>query len=203
MEIIIRRTAFKEGYTIGNLYILPEQTDKKNGSTPATYEEEAVPKQTVNEEKNVLKQSDNEEKAVSKQGGGVLKQKAKEEKAVPEWFCNTMEPTARKLTSRMPQTVIRRHKIIGKTAIPTGRYRILITRSRRFGRWLPLLLNVKGFEGIRIHAGNKPEDTRGCILLGFNRRKGYVLDSTRCVLTLVKMMTEAIEKGEKVFVEVR
>ena len=196
MEIIIRRTAFKEGYTIGNLYILPEQTDNENGSTPATYEEEAVPKQTVNEEKNVLKQSDNEEKAVSKQ-------KIKEERAVPEWFCNTMEPTARKLTSQMPQTVIRRHKIIGKTAIPTGRYRILITRSRRFGRWLPLLLNVKGFEGIRIHAGNKPEDTRGCILLGFNRRKGYVLDSTRCVLTLVKMMTEAIAKGEKVFVEVR
>ena len=196
MEIIIRRTAFKEGYTIGNLYILPEQTDKKNGSTPATYEEEAVPKQTVNEEKIVLKQNDNEEKAVSKQ-------KIKEERAVPEWFCNTMEPTARKLTSRMPQTVIRRHKIIGKTAIPTGRYRILITRSRRFGRWLPLLLNVKGFEGIRIHAGNKPEDTRGCILLGFNRRKGYVLDSTRCVLTLVKMMTEAIAKGEKVFMEVR
>ena len=196
MEIIIRRTAFKEGYTIGNLYILPEQTDNENGSTPATYEEEAVPKQTVNEEKNVLKQNDNEEKAVSKQ-------KIKEERAVPEWFCNTMEPTARKLTSRMPQTVIRRHKIIGKTAIPTGRYRILITRSRRFGRWLPLLLNVKGFEGIRIHAGNKPEDTKGCILLGFNRRKGYVLDSTRCVLTLVKMMTEAIAKGEKVFMEVR
>lgn len=196
MEIIIRRTAFKEGYTIGNLYILPEQTDNENGSTPATYEEEAVPKQTVNEEKNVLKQNDNEEKAVSKQ-------KIKEERAVPEWFCNTMEPTARKLTSQMPLTLIRRHKIIGKTAIPTGRYRILITRSRRFGRWLPLLLNVKGFEGIRIHAGNKPEDTRGCILLGFNRRKGYVLDSTRCVLTLVKMMTEAIAKGEKVFMEVR
>ena len=196
MEIIIRRTAFKEGYTIGNLYILPEQTDNENGSTPATYEEEAVPKQTVNEEKNVLKQNDNEEKAVSKQ-------KIKEERAVPEWFCNTMEPTARKLTSQMPQTVIRRHKIIGKTAIPTGRYRILITRSRRFGRWLPLLLNVKGFEGIRIHAGNKPEDTKGCILLGFNRRKGYVLNSTQCVQQLMRRMTEAMEKGERVFVEVR
>ena len=165
MEIIIRRTALKDGYTIGNLYILPKQAANEDSITPT---------QTINKEK-----------------------------AVPEWFCNTMEPTARKLTSQMPQTVIRRHKIIGKTAIPTGRYRILITRSRRFGRWLPLLMNVKGFEGIRIHPGNKPEDTRGCILLGFNRRKGYVLDSTRCVLTLVKMMTEAMEKGEKVFVEVR
>ncbi len=165
MEIIIRRTALKDGYTIGNLYILPEQAANEDSITTT---------QTINKEK-----------------------------AVPEWFCNTMEPTARKLTSQMPQTVIRRHKIIGKTAIPTGRYRVLITRSRRFGRWLPLLMNVKGFEGIRIHPGNKPEDTKGCILLGFNHRKGYVLDSTRCVLTLVKMMTEAIEKGEKVFVEVR
>ena len=165
MEIIIRRIALKKGYTIGNLYILPEQAANEDSITPT---------QTINKEK-----------------------------AVPEWFCNTMEPTARKLTSRMPLTVIRRHKIIGKTAIPTGRYRILITRSRRFGRWLPLLMNVKGFEGIRIHAGNKPEDTRGCILPGFNRRKGYVLDSTRCVLTLVKMMTEAMEKGEKVFVKVK
>ena len=165
MEIIIRRTALKDGYTIGNLYILPEQAANEDSITPT---------QTINKEK-----------------------------AVPEWFCNTMEPTARKLTSQMPQTVIRRHKIIGKTAIPTGRYRVLITRSRRFGRWLPLLLNVKGFEGIRIHPGNKPEDTQGCILLGFNHRKGYVLDSTQCVQQLMRRMTEAIEKGEKVFVEVR
>ena len=165
MEIIIRRTALKDGYTIGNLYILPEQAANEDSITPT---------QTINKEK-----------------------------AVPEWFCNTMEPTARKLTSRMPLTVIRRHKIIGKTAIPTGRYRILITRSRRFGRWLPLLLNVKGFEGIRIHAGNKPEDTKGCILLGFNRCKGYVLDSTKCVQQLMRRMTEAMEKGEKVFVKVK
>ena len=119
------------------------------------------------------------------------------------FFSDTLEPPSKHLTERCSTATIQKAKGEGFRAIPTGRYRILITRSRRFGRWLPLLLNVKGFEGIRIHAGNKPEDTRGCILLGFNRRKGYVLDSTRCVLTLVKMMTEAIAKGEKVFVEVR
>ena len=119
------------------------------------------------------------------------------------FFSDCLEPPSLHLTERsaLGTILIAKHK--GYRAIPTGRYRILITRSRRFGRWLPLLLNVKGFEGIRIHAGNKPEDTRGCILPGFNRRKGYVLDSTRCVLTLVKMMTEAMEKGERVFVEVR
>lgn len=119
------------------------------------------------------------------------------------FFSDCLEPPSLHLTERSALGIILIAKYKGYRAIPTGRYRILITRSRRFGRWLPLLLNVKGFEGIRIHAGNKPEDTRGCILLGFNRRKGYVLDSTRCVLTLVKMMTEAIAKGEKVFMEVR
>ena len=85
MEIIIRRTAFKEGYTIGNLYILPEQAgnEKKSMPTPAKDKEIDVPKQIVNEEK-----------------------------AMPKWFCNTMEPTARKLTSQMSLTLIRRHKII-------------------------------------------------------------------------------------------
>lgn len=119
------------------------------------------------------------------------------------FFSDCLEPPSLHLTERSALGTILIAKYKGYRAIPTGRYRILITRSRRFGRWLPLLMNVKGFEGIRIHPGNKPEDTRGCILLGFNHRKGYVLDSTRCVLTLVKMMTEAIEKGEKVFVEVR
>ncbi len=119
------------------------------------------------------------------------------------FFSDCLEPPSLHLTERTALGTILIAKYKGYRAIPTGRYRILITRSRRFGRWLPLLMNVKGFEGIRIHPGNKPEDTWGCILLGFNRRKGYVLDSTRCVLTLVKMMTEAIAKGEKVFVEVR
>ena len=119
------------------------------------------------------------------------------------FFSDCLEPPSLHLTERSALGTILIAKYKEYRAIPTGRYRILITRSRRFGRWLPLLMNVKGFEGIRIHPGNKPEDTRGCILLGFNHRKGYVLDSTHCVLTLVKMMTEAIEKGEKVFVEVR
>ena len=119
------------------------------------------------------------------------------------FFSDCLEPPSLHLTERSALGTILIAKYKGYRAIPTGRYRILITRSRRFGRWLPLLLNVKGFEGVRIHPGNKPEDTRGCILLGFNRRKGYVLDSTRCVLTLVKMMTEAMEKGEKVFVMVK
>lgn len=76
------------------------------------------------------------------------------------FFSDCLEPPSLHLTERSALGTILIAKYKGYRAIPTGRYRILITRSRRFGRWLPLLLNVKGFEGIRIHAGNKPEDTQ-------------------------------------------
>lgn len=68
-------------------------------------------------------------------------------------------------------------KVSGQTAIPSGRYRIIITPSRRFERPLPLLLDVPGFTGIRIHPGNTVADTAGCLLVGMDRRAGQVLRS--------------------------
>ncbi len=53
-----------------------------------------------------------------------------------------------------------------KGAIPQGWYKIQVTRSPKFGRLLPLLYYVPGFEGIRIHAGNNRDHTSGCILVG-------------------------------------
>ena len=65
-------------------------------------------------------------------------------------------------------------KIFGETAIPTGLYSVDITYSPRFKRPLPLLVNVKGFVGIRIHPGNDAGDTEGCILVGMDRERSRI-----------------------------
>ena len=48
---------------------------------------------------------------------------------------------------------------------------MVITRSQKFGHWLPLVVGVLHFEGIRIHSGNSSDDTAGCILVGKNTLK--------------------------------
>lgn len=79
-----------------------------------------------------------------------------------EFLCYTLEDKVREV----PGIPVREWKVFGKTAIPKGRYEVKKTRSARFGRDTLQLMNVPGFEGIRIHAGNTSNDTEGCILVG-------------------------------------
>ena len=94
-----------------------------------------------------------------------------------EYFCDTLEDKDRGLTDSMTVGEISKIKIKKETAIPTGIYKVTITYSNRFKKNMPLINDVKGFEGIRIHSGNTDKDTEGCILVGFNKVKGNVINS--------------------------
>ena len=110
------------------------------------------------------------------------------------YFCDTLEDADRGLTNEMSLSEIKNKKVYGETAIPTGTYDVKITYSSRFKQNLPLLLNVKGYEGIRIHAGNTDKDTLGCLLVGYNKVKGKLINSRDA---LSKLLT-AIKNEKKI-----
>lgn len=118
------------------------------------------------------------------------------------YFCDTLEDKDRGLTQEMKLEQIERVKIYGQTAIPMGRYRVRYTYSARFKRYMPLLVGVKGFEGIRIHSGNTAADTLGCILLGENRVKGKVLNSRAKCREFDKLVEAAIKNGGEVWLRI-
>lgn len=120
--------------------------------------------------------------------------------------CDTLEDQDRGLTSQMSLEEIKAKKVYGVTAIPTGTYSInMTTVSPKFKdrAWakpykgiLPRLENVKGYEGVLIHVGNKAEDTLGCILVGENKVKGQVINSTATFYELMTVLLKAQSVGE-------
>ena len=117
-------------------------------------------------------------------------------------FCNTLEDTVRDLNKDGDLNDAGEGKVYGQTAIPYGTYEVVITYSNRFKKQLPLLENVKGFEGIRIHPGNTKEDTHGCILVGVNSKKGMVTESKKTFDKLFAILRDAVEMKETIFITI-
>lgn len=107
-----------------------------------------------------------------------------------KYFCDTLEDTDRNLTSEMDEEYIREQKVYGKTAIPSGVYQVQITYSPKFKKNMPLVKDVKGFQGIRIHSGNTDKDTEGCILVGKNTKVGMVTDSRKTYNALFSRLSK-------------
>lgn len=107
--------------------------------------------------------------------------------------CNTLEDKVRPLGE----------KVYGQTAIPTGTYEVIIDLSNRFKIELPRLLNVPMFDGIRIHPGNKAEDTDGCILVGVTRSKDWVGQSKIAFNRLFDKMEKAYQLKETITIEIK
>lgn len=100
-----------------------------------------------------------------------------------KYFCDTLEDAVRDV------------KIKHKTAIPKGIYKVTLTPSPKYKRILPRLHNVPEFTGVLIHRGNTIDDTSGCILVGENKKKGMVLNSTKCEVELVTILTKSNSKN--------
>ena len=116
------------------------------------------------------------------------------------YFCDTLEPTWRDYANGA-------YKVKGRSAIPEGRYAVVISYSPKFGAWLPILLGGPKFnskwQGIRIHAGNTVKDTQGCILVGRNQRVGEVLESRKWLYELKMKIVEAKGRGEAVWITIK
>lgn len=110
-----------------------------------------------------------------------------------KFFCYSLEDTTRDIDDK---------KVYGKTAIPTGTYVVQLTYSNRFKRIMPLLLNVPGFAGVRIHAGNSHVDTEGCILVGYARTQTTISTSRAAYGDLMTRMRRAIQNNENISITI-
>ena len=115
-----------------------------------------------------------------------------------KYVCDTIEDRDRGLTDSMTLEEIMRLKKYGETAIPYGTYRVQITYSPKFKKMMPILIGVKGFEGVRIHSGNTAKDSLGCLLVGRNTKVGMVTESRKTY----NMLYDLIKDQKNIIIEI-
>ena len=130
-----------------------------------------------------------------------------------EYFCDTVEDKDRNLYQGMDLDWIKREKVYGETAIPYGRYKVTLkVQSPKFkgkkqyakcDAYIPRLENVPGFEGILVHIGNYAKDSYGCILLGENKVKGAVVNSTEWFWKFYSIVKKADDDGKDIYLTVQ
>lgn len=120
-----------------------------------------------------------------------------------EYFCDTLEDKDRGLTDTMSKEIIQGIKVKGETCIPTGIYGVSITYSNRFKKKMPLINNVKGFEGIRVHSGSTDKDTEGCVLVGENKVVGKLINSRITYNKLFAILDKTLNKKELITLTIK
>ena len=120
-----------------------------------------------------------------------------------KYVCDTCEDKDRGLTDSMTVEEIKAKKVYGQTAIPTGTYTVSYTMSNRFKKMMPLINDVKGFEGIRMHSGTTAADSLGCVLLGENKAVGKVLNSRATCAKVYPLIEAASKKGERITITIK
>lgn len=115
-----------------------------------------------------------------------------------KYICDTIEDTDRGLTDKMSVEEVKSKKVYGETAIPSGTYTVRLTYSNKYKKVMPQIMNVKGFEGIRIHSGNTEKDSLGCIIVGQNKEVGKVLNSRVTYTKVFDLLKGASDHGQPI-----
>ena len=118
-------------------------------------------------------------------------------------WCDTIEDVNRDINRDGDLLDLNEEKVMHKTAIPFGRYEVIVNMSSRFKRMLPRILNVPHFDGILIHNGKDETSSSGCVIVGENREKGKVLNSSFWMNKLTDYLLEEQRKGIKIFIRVK
>ena len=104
------------------------------------------------------------------------------------FFCYTLEDKDRGLDQSQSLIMIQAKKLFGITAIPYGKYPLIVNKSPKFGRLLPRLQGIKGFDGVLIHRGNSAEHSHGCILVGYKKGTDCIMESTKAEADLITIL---------------
>ena len=130
-----------------------------------------------------------------------------------QYFCDTVEDKDRNLYQGMDLDWLKREKVYGETAIPYGRYKVTMkVQSPKFANskqyekckgYIPRLENVPAYEGVLIHIGNWAKDSYGCILVGENKVKGGVVNSTIWYWKLYEILKKADDEGKDIYITIQ
>lgn len=119
-----------------------------------------------------------------------------------QFFCHTLEDMDRELSDDLSEDENLSKKIYGVTAIPIGEYKLTIDYSNKYKKYLPHILNVKAFDGIRFHSLNYAKESLGCVGVGNYNGNGMIINSRKTMNAFQPIIQEAIDSKQDVKVRI-
>ena len=131
------------------------------------------------------------------------------------YICDTIEDKVRDLNhnGKFDNGEV---KIPSQTAIPYGTYEVTLAikspkfsnytkypYARKYNGHMPRLIHVPHFEGILIHCGSTQNSSAGCLIVGYNKVVGRVINSQQAFYKLMdNYLLPAHKAGKRIFITI-